>query len=171
MQSDEALLDIGAGAHFLGAADQHAHRALPHFLEQGLFLGVGIGVADGGVNNGAGGWKGSVSIKCKPNPFADREKEGAVFLLAGLRVICDGRVAQRAGTYCARDPARRSVPTHIEAERQKLERRAISGNFFGIRRIFFPDRDGFGLSGAKRGGDNGGSGWRVEGEKQRESGP
>ena len=48
MQGDQAFLDVGAGAHLLRAADQHAHRAASDFLEQGLFLGVGIGVADGG---------------------------------------------------------------------------------------------------------------------------
>ena len=37
-----------AGTHFLRAADQHAHRPLPYFLEVGLFLGVGFGVADTG---------------------------------------------------------------------------------------------------------------------------
>ena len=29
MRCDQAFLDVGAGAHFLGAADQHAHRTLP----------------------------------------------------------------------------------------------------------------------------------------------
>ena len=48
MQGDQAFLDVGAGAHLLRAADQHAHRALPDLLEEGLFLGVGFGVADGG---------------------------------------------------------------------------------------------------------------------------
>jgi hypothetical protein len=36
--------------------------------------------------------------------------------------------------------------------RRKLEGWSISGNFFGIRDILFPDRDKFGLSGAERGG-------------------
>jgi hypothetical protein len=48
MQGDQAFLDVGAGAHFLGTADQHTHRTIPYFLEEGLFLGVGFGVADGG---------------------------------------------------------------------------------------------------------------------------
>jgi hypothetical protein len=48
MQGDEAFLDVGAGAHFLGTADQHANRTIPDFLEEGLFLGVGFGIADGG---------------------------------------------------------------------------------------------------------------------------
>ena len=48
MQRDEPLLDVGAGAHLLRAAEQHAHRALADLLEQGLLLGVGVGVADGG---------------------------------------------------------------------------------------------------------------------------
>ena len=48
MQGDQAFLDVGAGAHLLRAADQHAHRTLPHLLEEGLFLGVGFGIADGG---------------------------------------------------------------------------------------------------------------------------
>src|SRR5258708_4400190 len=39
--------------------------------------------------------------------------------------------------------------------RRKLERYSISGNFFGNRRIFFPDRDRFGLSTSQRRGDNG----------------
>ena len=48
VQRDEAFLHVGAGAHFLRAADQHADLAIPDFLEQRLFLGVGVGVADGG---------------------------------------------------------------------------------------------------------------------------
>src|SRR6266852_1027693 len=48
MQGDKAFLDVGAGTHFLGAADQHAHRTLPDLLEEGLLLGVGFGVAHGG---------------------------------------------------------------------------------------------------------------------------
>ena len=48
MQGDQAFLDVGAGAHLLRAADEHAHRTLPDLLEEGLFLGVGFGVADGG---------------------------------------------------------------------------------------------------------------------------
>ena len=48
MQGDQAFLDVGAGAHFLGAADQHADRAIPDLLEERLLLDVGFGVADGG---------------------------------------------------------------------------------------------------------------------------
>ncbi len=48
MQGDEPFLDVGAGAHLLRAAEQHADRAVPDLLEEGLFLGVGVGVADGG---------------------------------------------------------------------------------------------------------------------------
>ena len=48
MQGREAFLDVGAGAHFLRAADQHPDGAAPDFLEEGLLLGVGFGVADGG---------------------------------------------------------------------------------------------------------------------------
>ena len=48
MQGHQAFLDVGAGAHLLRAADQHAHRTVADFLEEGLFLGVGFGVADGG---------------------------------------------------------------------------------------------------------------------------
>src|SRR6266852_7529380 len=33
MERHEAFLDVGAGAHFLGAADEHTHRTLPHLLE------------------------------------------------------------------------------------------------------------------------------------------
>ena len=48
MQGHQAFLDVGAGAHLLRAADQHPHRTVSDFLEEGLFLGVGFGVADGG---------------------------------------------------------------------------------------------------------------------------
>jgi len=48
MQRDQAFLDVGAGAHFLGTADQDANRALPYLLEERLFLGVRLGVTDGG---------------------------------------------------------------------------------------------------------------------------
>jgi hypothetical protein len=48
MQCDQAFLDIGAGAHLLRAADQHAHRTLPYLLEKRLLLRVGFGIADGG---------------------------------------------------------------------------------------------------------------------------
>jgi hypothetical protein len=43
-------------------------------------------------------------------------------------------------------------------ERQKLEQYATSGNFFGIRKILFPDRDVFGLS------ESGGEGKMEEGD-------
>jgi hypothetical protein len=48
MQRDQAFLDVGAGAHFLGAADQHADGTVPYFFEECLFLDVGFSVADGG---------------------------------------------------------------------------------------------------------------------------
>ncbi len=48
VQGHETFLDVGAGAHFLGGADQHADGTGPHPLKERLFLGVGIGVADGG---------------------------------------------------------------------------------------------------------------------------
>jgi len=48
MQCDQALLDVCAGAHLLRASDQHSHRALADFLEEGLLLGVGFSVADRG---------------------------------------------------------------------------------------------------------------------------
>ena len=48
MQRRQAFLHIGAGAHLLGAAQQHAHRALPDFLKEALFLGVGLRLADRG---------------------------------------------------------------------------------------------------------------------------
>ena len=38
MQGDQAFLDVGAGAHLLGAADQHAHRTLPTFSKRACFL-------------------------------------------------------------------------------------------------------------------------------------
>src|SRR5258708_35617864 len=43
---------------------------------------------------------------------------------------------------------------------RNLEKSARSGNFFVIRLILFPDRDGFGLSAWRRGRDN--RGWRIE---------
>ncbi len=48
MQCNEALLYIRAGAHFLSAADEDADGTVADFLEEGLFLGVGFGIADGG---------------------------------------------------------------------------------------------------------------------------
>jgi hypothetical protein len=33
VQGHEPILDVDASAHFLDAADQHAHRALPDLLE------------------------------------------------------------------------------------------------------------------------------------------
>jgi hypothetical protein len=41
--------------------------------------------------------------------------------------------------------------------REKLESYSISGNFFGIREIFFPDCDAFELSSRARERDNGGA--------------
>ena len=34
VKRDEPFLDVGAGAHLLGAADKHADAALPYLLEQ-----------------------------------------------------------------------------------------------------------------------------------------
>ena len=48
MQRHEAFLDVGAGAHLLRAADQHPDDAGADLLEQGLFLGVGVGIANRG---------------------------------------------------------------------------------------------------------------------------
>ena len=48
MCGDEPLLDVRAGAHLLGAAEEHAHRAVSHLLEEDLLLGVRVGVADRG---------------------------------------------------------------------------------------------------------------------------
>ena len=48
MQRYEAFLDVGAGAHLLRAADEHAHRTSSDLLEESLLLGIGFGVADGG---------------------------------------------------------------------------------------------------------------------------
>ena len=48
MQGHQPLLDVGAGAHLGRRADQDAHRALADLLEQGLLLGVGVGVAHDG---------------------------------------------------------------------------------------------------------------------------
>src|SRR5271166_2728930 len=58
VQGGQAFLDVGAGAHFRGAADQHADAAAPDLVEQGLFLAVAVGVADGGdllARDAAGG--------------------------------------------------------------------------------------------------------------------
>jgi hypothetical protein len=52
---------------------------------------------------------------------------------------------------------KRSLGTNARhASRRNLENDAGSGNFFEIQWIFFPDRDGVGLAGWRRGGDNGG---------------
>jgi hypothetical protein len=48
LQRRQTFLDVGAGAHLLRAADQHADRSLPDLLEKRLLLGIGFGVADGG---------------------------------------------------------------------------------------------------------------------------
>ena len=48
MEGHEAFLDVRAGAHLLGAAEEHADGAAPDPLEERLLLGVGVGVADGG---------------------------------------------------------------------------------------------------------------------------
>ena len=48
MQGHQPLLDVGARPHLLRAAEEHADRTLADLLEQGLLLGVGIGVANGG---------------------------------------------------------------------------------------------------------------------------
>ena len=58
MQGHQALLDVGAGAHLLRAAEQHADGAGSDLLEQGLLLGVAVGIADGGdllAGDAAGG--------------------------------------------------------------------------------------------------------------------
>src|SRR5712691_1100826 len=47
MQRDEALLDVGARAHFLGTAQEHPDRAGADFLKEHLFLGVGVCIANG----------------------------------------------------------------------------------------------------------------------------
>ena len=48
MARHQPLLHVGAGAHFLGAAEQDAHGTLPHLGEQGLLLAIGVGVAHAG---------------------------------------------------------------------------------------------------------------------------
>ena len=48
VQGDQPFLHVGAGAHLLRAADQHPDLAAADLIEQGSFLGVGVGVADGG---------------------------------------------------------------------------------------------------------------------------
>jgi hypothetical protein len=48
VEGNQAFLHVGAGAHFLRAAQKDPHLARADFLEQRLFLGVGIGVAGGG---------------------------------------------------------------------------------------------------------------------------
>jgi hypothetical protein len=48
MQRHEAFLHVGAGAHFLRAADQHAHRAIPDPFEERLLLRVGFGITHRG---------------------------------------------------------------------------------------------------------------------------
>ena len=48
MGGDEPLLDIRAGAHLLGAAQQDAHRAGADLLEEDVLLGVRVRVANGG---------------------------------------------------------------------------------------------------------------------------
>jgi hypothetical protein len=40
MQRYQAFLDIGASAHLLRAADQHAGRSLSDFLEKRLLFGI-----------------------------------------------------------------------------------------------------------------------------------
>jgi hypothetical protein len=46
MQSHQPLLHVRPRSHFLRRADQHPHLARPHLVEQGLLLGVGIGITD-----------------------------------------------------------------------------------------------------------------------------
>jgi hypothetical protein len=89
------------------------------------------------------------------------------FTAAASRISPFSRLAFR--TLLVARPAchNRSRPEHrrggirkdasCRVERRNLERYSISGNFFGIRGILFPDRDGIGLSASQRRGDNG---WR-----------
>ena len=46
MQRHEAFLYVGTGAHLLRAADEHPDLATTDLLEEGLFLGVRIGVTN-----------------------------------------------------------------------------------------------------------------------------
>jgi hypothetical protein len=70
-------------------------------------------------------------------------------------IAIGARRESKAGT--ARE-VRPAVGTYL----RNLENDAGSGNFFGIRWIFFPDRDGVGLAAWRRGGDNGGwNEWRI----------
>jgi len=46
MQRHEASLDVGAGAHFLGGAQQHADSTGIYAVEQILLCGVGLRVMD-----------------------------------------------------------------------------------------------------------------------------
>ena len=69
VQRHQPFLDVGAGAHFLGAADQDADRTAAHPIEQRLFLGVGIGVADGGHLRAGD----SAGFELVDDVFVDRE--------------------------------------------------------------------------------------------------
>lgn len=48
VQGDQPALDVGADAHPARRADRHPDQAGPHPVEEGLLLGIAVGVTDGG---------------------------------------------------------------------------------------------------------------------------
>ena len=91
MQSNEFILDVGACAHLLGAAQQDAHLAGADLGEQLLFAHFGVGLMDKG--NLLGGH--ALGDEFLPDVLIDRK--GRFRLVQRHRVLqsVEGRVVQR----------------------------------------------------------------------------